>query len=245
MRDWRAVATASALRSTRAPFVRGVALATVVCVITLLLVYGTARRVMVEHIDELPRADVSELRMGDLLVFGSVSGARQLVLELFQHGYASHVGLVVRDVGGDVFIWHITGRSSRPTLERLDDYLRTLVDGEFCITRAVSARVSVSDMRDAMHALADRRYSLTCVSHALRRFLHPFRRGSSSSSSSSLRSVSARLYCSQLVAETYVRVGVLKSAPLELMPVDLCECSSSLDFVDGVSLGRERLLRVR
>lgn len=224
--------------------VKWILVAIVVAVLLSTFLFKNISSEMLHHVRGLASSEWSDLRTGDILLFGSYLMPHYLVLQATNLTYYYHVAMVYRtdhppaglerDPAG-IYIWQISllegDRMAHlcPLQRFLGEYHRL----DYVVQRKLEHPLTEAELDRRflamMAANSEATYSLACVGHALGRVLAPLRRllGLPESPRRKLRK-RGQLYCSQLVGNSLVGLGACAEVPKELLPVDFASANNLL-----------------
>ena len=174
-------------------------------------------------------------RSGDVLLF-SLHGLKEDLLKFCFHSHITHVGMVVTDTAGRRYVWEATRRGC--ALVPLESY--NFARHSVCLYRALRGPpVPPAALRRAVRANLGRPYSHDYWRPVYNRFF-PYL---------PLATPAHRRtrFCTDLVAETLARVGVLDfdptdRTPAETLPSDFTEKQQDLPLTPAYTYDHEIMI---
>ena len=182
------------------------------------------------------------VKCGDLVLFSSTLKLPCDVQKFFTGSQYTHVGIVFVDAKGVPFVWEVR-REEGSVLIRLD---RQFDDETYrCIVRSINKTVNPKVLERIIRAARGQPYT------------HSFWRGILSRWSifhdaipppiNENKVLASARCCSEMVAETYSKLGVLdfskwKNGTSQVLPGDFSERGFNVPLADGYAFGSEYLL---
>jgi hypothetical protein len=178
-------------------------------------------------------------RTGDLLLWNSCFKLRTDLEKILCSSRFTHVSLVFVDRAGVPFVWETVGETGH-RLCKLAPLLRDSGSHMQCVLRKISVPLDSRAFEALARISIGQPYSFGFWKGVVRRWF-PYLELPVSDKPS----LTMPRFCSELVADTYRRFGVLDFAhrdtsPALILPDDFAECRSTrLPWANGYSLGPE------